>query len=274
MRALREDRGLTRRFTAEQLGVDYSEVKDLEYGTRTFHQNRLTTLLDLYGVYEHAEREHLVGLARDAFRLPQWEDHFDAPALGVSMLDSLWLESAAERIRCYSAAVVPDLLRTAGYAEAVVRREHGPTLPEEHLTWWMQASKRRQQVLGRTPLRAVIAEIALHRRVGAAVDTLCAQLEHLAAVGRAGSIEVGVLPTEAGYLLGMDSSFTVFDLPQTFLPIAACSQRRDGVAIEDGAAAGWYADAFDRLWAATLPAADSAQLIAELVEQMSVHSRN
>jgi hypothetical protein len=48
---------------------------------------KTAALLDLYGVYDRVEREHLLGLARDAFRLPRWQDDFAGPDLDMSMLD-------------------------------------------------------------------------------------------------------------------------------------------------------------------------------------------
>ncbi|MFC0530828.1 Scr1 family TA system antitoxin-like transcriptional regulator [Phytohabitans kaempferiae] len=271
LRALREDRGLTLRYVSAYLGVDYNLVRLLEHGEWRSHRGEVVTLLDLYGVHEHGERDFLVGLARDAFRLPLWEGDFDAPELDVSTLDSLWLESVAEQIRCYGAALVPDLLRTPGYAEAVVRRKHGPHASEQELVWRTRASSRRQRgVFDRRPLvdvRAVIAEAALHRPVGATEDTWRAQLEQLSKGGEHGSVQVRVLPTSASYVPGMDGTFTVFDLAQSFVPAVACRPHAHSVAVHDGRTTEWYARAFDQLWDAALPAAESARLIGDLVAE-------
>ncbi|MFC0529007.1 helix-turn-helix domain-containing protein [Phytohabitans kaempferiae] len=276
LRALREDRGLTLRYVSKYLGGDYNHVREVEHGLRRSHQGEVVELLDLYGVYEQGEREFLVGLARDAFRLPLWEGDFDAPALEVSLLDSLWLESVAERIRCYSAVIVPDLLQTSGYAEAVVQREYGSQVSEQELAWRARAYSRRQrEVFDRRPpvgVQAVVAEAALHRPVGAAEEARRAQLDRLATGREGGAVQVRVLPTAASYAPGMDGSFTVFDLPRADVPTVACSPHAGGVAIHDGVAGRWYADAFDRLWEAALSAADSTRLIMDLMQELSTHS--
>lgn len=67
-------------------------------------------------------------------------------------------------------------------------------------------------------------------------------------------MQLRVLPTQAAYVAGMDGSFTVFDLPQKYLPTVACRPHLDSVALHEGRAGQWYADAFDRLWPAALPA--------------------
>lgn len=274
LRALREDRGLTLRYVSQYVGADYTHVREVEHGIRTAHHVEVAALLDLYGVYEQAERGFLVGLARDAFRLRAWEDDFDAPHLDASTLDGLWLESASERTRCYSATLIPDLLCTPAYAEAVVPRLHGSQAPA--LGWRIQAYGLRQSaVFDRHPavdVQVVIAEAALHRRVGNVGETWRAQLARLAK-GDEPDVQVRVLPT-AAYVPGMDGSFTVFELPHKYIPAVACRPHLDSVVIHEGRAGQWHADAFDRLWEAALPAAHSAQLIAGLMEDLSTHSAN
>ncbi|BCB73624.1 hypothetical protein GCM10022251_65640 [Phytohabitans flavus] len=273
LRALREDRGLTLRYVSGYLGVDFNAARLLEYGQWMAHYTQILSLLDLYGVYEHGEREFLVQLARDAFRLPAWEGDFNAPELDVSTLDSLWLESRAERIRCYDAVLVPDLLRTPEYAEAVVQRVYAPRASEPVLAWRSGMCGRRQrEVFDRQPpveMRAMVAEAALLRSVGAPDAVWQAQLEHLGNCGDGGSVQLRVLPTAAGYVPGMDGSFTVFDLPQAFVPAVACSPHLDSVAVHEGDAGQWYAEAFDRLWEAALPGGTSARLITGLVADMT-----
>ncbi|BCB88876.1 hypothetical protein Psuf_061890 [Phytohabitans suffuscus] len=267
LRALREDRGLTLKYVSGYLGVDFVDVKDIEHGTRSAHHAQIVALLDLYSVYEQGERHFAIGLARDAFRLSAWEGDFDAPELPVSTLDSLWLESLAQRIRSYGAILVPDLLRTSGYAEEVVPRECGPQASESEVVWRTRALERRQrEAFDRRPavtVQAVIPEVTLLRPVWRADAVWRTQLDHLAKAGDS----VRVLPTRAGYLPGMDGSFTVFDLPQKYVPTVACSAYLGGVAVHEGDAGQWYADAFDRLWDAALPPAESAQLITDLSHQ-------
>jgi transcriptional regulator with XRE-family HTH domain len=273
LRVLREDRGFTLKYVSACVGVNFSAARLLEHGQWRAQYSQVLALADLYSVYEQGERDFLHGLARDAYRLPAWEGDFNAPELDVSTLDSLWLESTANQIRCYHAALVPDLLRTREYAEAVVRREYGPQVSEQALAWRTGMYGRRQrEVFDRRPpveVRAVVAEAALRRPVGAPDAAWRAQLEHLAKGGDGGSVQLRVLTTQAGYVSGMDGSFTVFDLPQKYLPTVACRPHLDSVAVCEGGAGQWYADAFDRLWAAALPAAKSTRLITELATDSS-----
>ncbi len=272
LRVLREDRGFTLKYVSACVGVDFSAARLLEHGQWRAHYTQVIALLDLYSVYEQGERDFLVRLARDAYRLLAWENDFNAPELNVSTLDSLWLESTAEKIRCYDAVLAPDLLRTREYAEAVVRREHGPQLSEPELAWRTGMYGRRQrEVFDRRPVvtvQAVVAEAALHRPVGAPDAAWRAQLEQLAKGGDGGSVQLRVLPTMVRYVPGMGGSFTVFDLSASFVPAVACCPHLDSVAVHEGEAGQWYAGAFDRLWEAALPAAESARLIIDLAADM------
>jgi hypothetical protein len=232
----------------------------------------VAALLDLYHVYAQAERDHVLRLARDAFQLPRWEGNFNAPDLGPSMLDYLWLESAAERIRCYGATLVPDLVRTAGYAESVVRRESEPEKPSEaQATWWVEAYQGRQ-TLNRealTEVQAVVAESVLHRPVGGPARTLPEQLDHLAKAADAGRVQVRVLPVGAGYVPGSDGSFTLFELPEPFPHLAACTGHAHGLAVHEEQTAKRYAQVFDRLWTSALDPSESATLISRIATTLT-----
>ncbi|GAA4725920.1 helix-turn-helix domain-containing protein [Phytohabitans rumicis] len=265
MRDLRDDRGLTLRYVAVQVGFEYADVKAFEHGERVLHHAQVTALLDAYGVYEQRVRDRLLSLARDAFRLSRWEDDFYAPDLDVSMLDNLWLESIAERVSCYGATLVPDLLRVSGYVEAVVHRDFGPAVVEEQVRWWVRAIRDRQERFDGEPagLRVVVTESVLHRPVGGNGDAARLQLAHLGKAADRGQMRV--LPSRAAYVSGMDASFTVFGLPQPYPRTVASTSHVHDAAVHEGQAAQSYASVFDKLWAAALPASESAALITELM---------
>lgn len=266
MRELREDRGLTLKYVANVLGVGFAELASHEHGRQVFVFDKVAALLDVYGVYDRVERDHLLGLARQVFRLPRWQDDFAGPDLDVSMLDYLWLESTAKQIRCYGPMLVPPLLRTSEYVEAVIRRERAP-ISDEQVGWWIRTYRDRQQALdnGRvTSVRAVLAESVLRRPVGGPTSTLPGQLEHLAKLGRSNRIQVRVLPAEAGYVPWTDGWFTVFELPEPYPPQVACTGQLREVAIHEGLVAEAYAGMFDQLWDAATTRSESAALTGRL----------
>ncbi|BCB81220.1 hypothetical protein GCM10022251_62870 [Phytohabitans flavus] len=273
LRELREDRGLTLKYAASYLGVDYAELAHLEHGRRVFQFDKVAALLDLYGVLDRVERDHLLGLARFVFRLPQWQDDFAGPDLDVSMLDFLWLESIAQQISCYGPVLVPPLLRTAEYAEAVVRRECEP-VSDTQLGWWVRTHRERQQALdgGVTRVRTVLAESVFRRPVGGPAGTLPGQLEHLAKLDGGDRVQMRVLPAEAAYVPWADGWFTVFGLPEPYPRQVACTGQQRSVAIHEGPVAEQYAALFDQLWGAALGPAESAAVIGRRAYDVAIDS--
>jgi transcriptional regulator with XRE-family HTH domain len=274
LRELREDRGLTLKYVANVVGVGFADLAAHEHGRQVFVFDKVAALLDVYGVYDRLERDHLLGLARQVFRLPRWQDDFAGPDLDVSMLDYLWLESVAQRICCYGPVLMPELLRTPEYVEAVVRREV-KDVSDTQVGWWVQTYRDRQQAVDNSRIagvRAVIAESVLRRPVGGAARTLPGQLEHLAKLRRRDRIQVRVLLDEAGYVPRADGWFTVFELPEPYPPRVACTGHVRDVAIHEGAVAEGYADMFDRLWDAAATQSESAALTARVASDVPIKS--
>lgn len=269
LRQLREQRGLTLRYVAGHVGVEFADLAACERGQRRlFRSDSVTALLDLYQVYEQAERDHLLKLARDAFRLPRWEGNFDAPDPTASILDYLWLESVAAQIRCYSTTLVPELLRTPAYVESIVRREFEPAVSDAQMAWWVQTYRDRQARNAGSLTGVVVAESVLRRPVGGPNGTLPEQLEQLAKIADAGRIEVRVLPAEAGYVPGSDGSFTLFELPMPYPRLAACTGHAH--IVHEELAAAQYAHVFDRLWTAALDPTASAALISRFATDLAI----
>ncbi|WP_345075044.1 DUF5753 domain-containing protein [Phytohabitans flavus] len=172
------------------------------------------------------------------------------------MLDWLWLETQASRIRCHDAVLVPGLLQTPQYAVAAKQPERPVSATQSLL----------ENLTG--GLHAVVDESVLRRLVGGA-DVLRHQLLRLAEAIRAPNvhIQVRVTPTPSRELNGTDCSFAVFDVPGPYTAVAAVTHSASGPVVHEGRPARQYAAAFDQLAAAALDTRASAQLITSLARQ-------
>jgi transcriptional regulator with XRE-family HTH domain len=93
MRVLRDDRGLTLKYVAGFLGVEFSTLARYERAEWPFRKDHVVALLDVYGVYAEGNRQELTALATNAWRIDHW-DHDgavstdgDRPYIGEDWLD-------------------------------------------------------------------------------------------------------------------------------------------------------------------------------------------
>jgi hypothetical protein len=108
----------------------------------------------------------------------------------------LSLEAAACLIRVYSTAVVPGLLQTEAYADAVLRLE--PCVRSAvSIARAVELRMRRQQIIGQPNaprLWAVLDESTLRRRLGDA-KVMCGQLRHLIDICAHPNVTIQVIPS-------------------------------------------------------------------------------
>lgn len=268
MRRLREERGLTIKYVAAQVGVEFPVVSHHERGLHRLNRDRVAELLDLYGVHERFDRDRMLQLAQDTWRLEPWEADFDSPVFDPSMVDLLWLESRAAIIRIFGAVLMPILLQSARYVEAVFRWSEGSDVIDGQLERWRRLHAGRREVLNSdttTALYAVLDEAVLHRQLstpGAHRE----QLDHLVNINSRLNAQVTVLPTNAPYPLSTGGPFVLFELPPP-LPQVACIEYLSGRLLLDGVRAEPYASAFDRLRRAALTPDESTALIRDIAKQ-------
>ncbi len=165
-------------------------------------------LLRIYGVpdTEAAELEELAILARAR---PWWRDYPD-----IFENEFPGFENDATRIRVFMPLVLPGLLQTADYTEALMRGGSRPPLWRRRA---METRRRRQEILDRADgtapqVIAVITEAALMYRWGPTVDRHD-QLVHLVELGRQPNIDLRIQRFADGPPHGMYTPLDIFDLP-------------------------------------------------------------
>ncbi|MEE1938388.1 helix-turn-helix transcriptional regulator [Streptomyces sp. TRM 70361] len=210
LRRLRELKGMTAEEVAERLLVSQSKISRLENGRRSISQRDVR---DLCGVYEVEDRrivESLMQMAKESRQQGWWHAFGDIP---YSVY--IGLETDAASLRVYEPQVVPGLLQTRAYAEAVV----AGALPEASAADVEKRVKvriRRQERIHdtRNPLRlwAVIDEAALRRRVGGR-QIMREQLEQLIDFSRLPHVTVQVMPFDVGAHPGVNGQYAILEFP-------------------------------------------------------------
>ncbi|MBT2505466.1 MULTISPECIES: helix-turn-helix domain-containing protein [Streptomyces] len=210
LRRLRELKGMTAEEVAERLLVSQSKISRLENGRRSISQRDVRDLCGVYEVEDHRIVDSLMQMAKDSRQQGWWHAFGDIP---YSVY--IGLETDAASLRVYDPQIVPGLLQTPQYAEALITGalpETGPTDVEKRVKVRL---RRQERILAaENPLRlwAVIDEAALRRLVGDK-QLMREQLEHLVEQSQLPHVTVQILPFEMGAHPGISGHYAVLEFP-------------------------------------------------------------
>ncbi|MEU1225571.1 MULTISPECIES: helix-turn-helix domain-containing protein [unclassified Streptomyces] len=212
LRKLREAKNMTAEQVAERLLVSQSKISRLENGRRSISQRDVRDLCGVYEVDDERMVDSLMQMAKDSRQQGWWHAFGDIP---YSVY--IGLETDAESLRMYESQIIPGLLQTPAYAEAVISGampESAPADIEKRVT----VRTRRQERIRdeERPLRlwAVIDEGALHRIVGSR-QLMVDQLEHLIEQSHLPHVTVQVIPFEMGAHPGISGQYSILEFPDT-----------------------------------------------------------
>ncbi|MEV4947648.1 helix-turn-helix transcriptional regulator [Streptomyces sp. NPDC053755] len=212
LRRLREQKNMTAEQVAERLLVSQSKISRLENGRRSISQRDVRDLCGVYEVEDERVVESLMQMAKDSRQQGWWHAFGDIP---YSVY--IGLETDAESLRVYEPQIIPGLLQTRGYAEAVIRGALPESTPADIDKRVTVRTRRQDRIKDEErPLRlwAVIDEGALRREVGNR-QLMIEQLEHLVEQSHLPHVTVQVLPFEMGAHPGISGHYAILEFPDT-----------------------------------------------------------
>jgi transcriptional regulator with XRE-family HTH domain len=214
LRKLRDQAGLGVTDVAKRLDWQASRISRLETRQSSITGPDLRKLLDVYEVDDQDYRTHLTELARRLNERGWWTKY--AGLIGSDYADLISLEAEARSIRAYEQELVPGLLQTPEYAQAVLRATR-TTDTTDQIKRWVEVRMERQEVLNRADpppprFNVVLSEAVLRRPVGG-YDVMLRQLEHLMQPRDRANVSVQVLPFDAGVHPAMVAPFTMIAFP-------------------------------------------------------------
>lgn len=269
LRRLRDLSGMTSGQAAEAAGWHQSKVSRIETGRSSVSAEDVDILLDVYRVRDRDLRDLLGTLAGQGGQRGWWQDFRDV--LPVEYRDFISLEAGASRARSMENSVVPGLLQTPAYAQALTR-DVMPRLTRREVTALVEVRIARQAVLRRDPpleLRAVLDEAVLRRAVGgpAVMSDQLRSLERAAALPQ---ISLQVLPFGAGGHIGVTGSFVIFSFPRIAdLDVVVIDHLTSSLYVDRKEDITAYGAAFTRLSNIALPRDESVALISKVAGEMS-----
>ncbi|WBB99817.1 helix-turn-helix transcriptional regulator [Solwaraspora sp. WMMA2080] len=214
---LRESAGISQDAAAQALQRGSSTIWRIEAGDSRirFRDVDVDAMCTLYRVSPET-RHRLLTMTRetrDAPRRAWWHDYTES-ALPAWFGLYVSLEDSAAMIRQYESELIPGLLQTREYAEAVNRVLTG-YVTEEDIERRVTVRMERQSLL-RAPrpphLRVILNEAVLRREVGGR-QVMADQLRHLIDAIRQFSVSIRILPYSAGVHGAMTATFTLLNFP-------------------------------------------------------------
>lgn len=186
--------------------VSQPKISHLENGNRAISPRDVRDLCVIYEVTDQQIIDSLLEMARESGQRGWWHCYGD-------LSDSVYigLETDAASLHTHAPTMVPDLLQTPAYAQAVIR-ETIPRLTAAQAATHLKVRLRRQHRIYDVacPLRlwVILDESALRRVVGGP-DVMREQLEHLKALSAEPHITVQVLPYASGAHPGLSGQFSI-----------------------------------------------------------------
>jgi transcriptional regulator with XRE-family HTH domain len=211
IRRLRDAIRMSGSVLAKKIGMSQPQLSRIENARGQLTAGQLEKMIKLFGVDER-KAEEMRTLRRDGDMPGWWEQYSDVLPDNVELL--IGLEAGAAWEQTYQDAFIPGLLQTPEYARAVISSA-APFLRSADLPRLMQLRADRQQRLAAPDFRltAVINEAALHRWVGGR-EVMHAQLRHLLDAQHTATVDVLVLPYEAGAHPAQGQSFMLLSFPE------------------------------------------------------------
>ncbi|MEV1081114.1 helix-turn-helix transcriptional regulator [Streptomyces sp. NPDC050211] len=252
VRRLREQRGLSLRQLAAELGWDYSTLGKLERG-QTLGSPEVAQALDEY----YGTPGLLLALWELAVADPtQFKEQYRRYML---------LEAEAVGLWQFSVSVLPGLLQTAGYVREVLTTGG---IKGEELTKQVDARLGRRALLmveDAPPFRAILAEATLRtppRDAGAWRE----QLEYLVEAGERPNITLQVLPQSSG-LHGLVGTDVMFLRLQDGRTVAYTETAYHGELVQESRDVDRLQRAYDSMRDLALSPAESLKFILQMLEE-------
>lgn len=208
LRQARDASQLTQKDVADALDWSTSKLIRIEKGTVGISVTDLKALLLQYRITDDAEVDEFVAMARASKKAAWWQQY--RGTYSQQFLTFLELEASALRLRQFQGLLIPGLLQTPEYIDALL--SHGEATPERRREGAGIRLKRQEMLTDGGPeCHFIIDESALYRRVGDD-QAMRGQLLRLKEVAGHPRVTIQIMPFDAGVHKGMKGSFEIMEL--------------------------------------------------------------
>ncbi|MET0237095.1 MAG: helix-turn-helix transcriptional regulator [Kibdelosporangium sp.] len=259
LRRLREQAGLTLAVAAPKLDKQKSSLHRIEIGQTKADVHFVRSLMDLYDCYD----EDLLDETREALKPPWFR------AYGLKNMGYVDVETEADEVNEFSLIIVPGLLQTEAYMEAMFREHPGwePGEADKHIA--VRIIRRGRLTGEDRPLKlvAVVYETALRTEIGGP-DVMREQLRHLIQMAALPTVTLQVIPLKSAHY-ALEGSFILLRFPDPEDPELLYVEYLTGsLHIEKAPEVQEGRLVFDRLQSDALSPSESVQLLEGLIAEL------
>ncbi|MGW2596575.1 helix-turn-helix domain-containing protein [Streptomyces klenkii] len=269
LRRLRERKGYSAKDAAEAIESSHTKIHRVESGHNQLPRVRdLEDLLDLYGVNDRGDREHLLALHRDSLSADWYRPYQNYMPSGALLY--VGLESDAVTMRAWHSQLVFGLLQTENYTRALFM---SAKLVDERTTEFVEKNvalrmKRKEIVHGddAIELRVILDEAALRRVIGGP-DIMREQYHEIERVAALDHVTVQILPQSlATYRSG--ANFVLLDFDAKLDPVVM-EDGPQGMTVSDKPREVWaYARRFDAMREGALAPVKTPEFLHRLAKEI------
>jgi transcriptional regulator with XRE-family HTH domain len=271
LRQAREAKGLTQQQVADEMEWSLSKVTRIESGEVSISATDLRALLPFLDITDRVVVTQLMDEARVS-RRQRWfmadrryRDHLSGPTLQL-----IQFEAEATAIRSYNAMLIPGLLQTPAYTQAVLASYSGWLSEVDTQLRLDVRNQRREQWLSRPDapeLLVLLDESVLYREVGGPT-VMGEQLQSLLNLTHEYNLLVRIAPFTKAAPIALLGPFMLIELGDPEDTVLYREDRNRDEIIQTRDEIDWHRTVFEELWRLALNDADSAQLIKERSEMM------
>ena len=274
LRRARDHSGLTQQQVADALSWSLSKVNRIESGDVTISITDLRALLALLEVNDVPTVDRLTDDARTARRRGWWDEPEVREHLTPATIQLLQFEAEATELRYFQPAIVPGVLQTREYAEAILdyRDDLDPETRKARLDTRMKRAAQAFERFDLAPHYLFILDESVLRRIVGGPRILADQLQRLTELCERQNVLIRIVPL-ADSLMAIMGSFILLDLDENNIVLYRESGFEDDI-VHTSATVSRYRSKFELLWEQSLDPAASKRLIqARAAELLSLLDR-
>jgi transcriptional regulator with XRE-family HTH domain len=262
LRAWRKAAGMTMEEVGKKLrwsGPKLSRFERAEVNAGPAEIIALAAILSI----DEAERDQMVALAVGSMEQPGWWMTYAPDVVPNYFADYLETEAEATEVRAVETLLIPGLLQSPRYTDAIVRAWLAS--PDEDLVDERRRVRQKRQArlddeINPLALHVIIHENALTQEVGGP-DVMTEQLDLLATRAKQPNVTVQVLPKSVGEYPGMGCAYTTLSFDGADAAAVFLENLNSGLYVEEADSIDGYILNFRRLAKLALEPEASIQLI-------------